>query len=51
MVGGGCAPLIATALQTATGASWPVSAYMLAVGLISLGAVLALRETRDLRST
>ena len=37
-------------IQTATGASWPVSAYMLAVGLISLGAVLALRETRTLRS-
>jgi MFS family permease len=46
VVGGGFAPLIATALQTATGASWPVSAYMLVVGLISLGAVLALRETR-----
>jgi MFS family permease len=46
VVGGGFAPLIATALQTATGASWPVSAYMLVVGLISLAAVLALRETR-----
>jgi len=45
VVGGGFAPLIATALQTATGASWPVSAYMLVVGLLSLGAVLALRET------
>ena len=45
VVGGGFAPLIATALQTATGASWPVSAYMLVVGLISLGALLALRET------
>ncbi len=44
VVGGGFAPLIATALQTATGASWPVSAYMLAVGLVSLGAVLLLRE-------
>jgi MFS family permease len=46
VVGGGFAPLIATALQTATGASWPVSAYMLIVGLISLGAVFALPETR-----
>ena len=46
VLGGGFAPLIASALQTATGASWPVSAYMLVVGLISLGAVLALRETR-----
>lgn len=46
VVGGGFAPLIATALQTATGQSWPVSAYMVAVGLVSLGAVLLLRETR-----
>jgi MFS family permease len=44
VIGGGFAPLIATALQTSTGASWPVSAYMLGVGLISLGAVLLLRE-------
>jgi metabolite-proton symporter len=44
VVGGGFAPLIASALQTATGASWPVSAYMLLVALISLGAVLLLRE-------
>ena len=47
VVGGGSAPLIATALQTATGASWPVSAYMLVVGLISLAAVLLLPETRQ----
>ena len=45
VLGGGFAPLIATALQTATGASWPVSAYMVVVALISLGAVLLLRET------
>ena len=46
VVGGGFAPLIATALQTATGESWPVSAYLFAVGLVSLGAVLLLREMR-----
>lgn len=34
--GGGFAPLIAIALQESTGASWPVSAYMLGVGLVSL---------------
>jgi metabolite-proton symporter len=51
VVGGGFAPLIATALQTATGESWPVSAYMFAVGLVSLGAVLLLRETRGQLAT
>jgi hypothetical protein len=44
--GGGFAPLIATALQTSTSASWPVSAYLLVVGLVSLAAVLMLPETR-----
>jgi MFS family permease len=46
VVGGGFAPLIATALQTSTGSSWPVSAYMLVVGVVSLVAVLLLPETR-----
>lgn len=46
LVGGGFAPLIAQALQTSTGTSLSVSAYMLAVSLISLAAVLAIRETR-----
>ncbi|HWD04344.1 MAG TPA: MFS transporter [Amycolatopsis sp.] len=41
VLGGGFAPLIATALQTATGTSLSVSLYMVAVALISLGAVLA----------
>jgi metabolite-proton symporter len=43
MLGGGFAPLIATALRSSTGTSLSVSAYMVAVGLLSLGAVLALR--------
>jgi hypothetical protein len=33
-------------LARPVGESWPVSAYMFAVGLVSLGAVLLLRETR-----
>ena len=39
------APLIATALQTSTGTSLSVSAYMIAVALISLIAVWAMPET------
>ncbi|MFD9959626.1 MFS transporter [Amycolatopsis sp. NPDC058986] len=42
VLGGGFAPLIATALQDATKTSLSVSLYMVAVGLISLAAVLAL---------
>lgn len=45
LLGGGFAPLIATALQSATGTSLAVSAYMIVVGLVSLAAVLAIRET------
>lgn len=41
VLGGGFAPLIATALQTSTGTSLSVSLYMVAVALISLGAVIA----------
>ena len=50
VLGGGFAPLIATALQTATGTSLSVSAYMILVGLVSLVAVWAMPETlgRDL---
>ncbi|MGH3611540.1 MAG: MFS transporter [Pseudonocardia sp.] len=46
VLGGGFAPLIATALYTATGTSLSVSAYMIVVGLVSLAAVAAIRETR-----
>ena len=46
VVGGGFAPLIATALQTSTGTSLSVSLYMIVVGLISLAAVLAIREPK-----
>ncbi|MEV3980432.1 MFS transporter [Nonomuraea sp. NPDC049758] len=46
LLGGGFAPLVATALHEATGTSLSVSAYMAGVGLISLVAVLAMKETR-----
>jgi MFS family permease len=45
VLGGGFAPLIAASLQDATGTSLAVSAYMVLVGLISLAAVIAMRET------
>ena len=46
VLGGGFAPLIAAALQASTGTSLSVSLYMVAVGLISLAAVYAIREPR-----
>ncbi|GAA4657692.1 MULTISPECIES: MFS transporter [Amycolatopsis] len=46
VLGGGFAPLIATALRNATGTSLSVSLYMVAVALLSLGAVLAFRPPR-----
>ncbi|OLT10770.1 MFS transporter [Pseudonocardia sp. CNS-139] len=45
VLGGGFAPLVATALQTSTGTSLAVSGYMVLTALVSLGAVLAVRET------
>jgi metabolite-proton symporter len=45
VLGGGFAPLIATALQTSTGTSLSVSTYMVTVAVISLLAVLAIQET------
>jgi metabolite-proton symporter len=44
VLGGGFAPLIAQALIGATGTSLSVSAYMVVVCLITLAAVLAMRE-------
>ena len=49
VLGGGFAPVVATALQSSTGTSLSVSAYMVAVAVISLLAVLAIRETRPVR--
>jgi metabolite-proton symporter len=42
---GGFAPIIATALLGWAGATWPVSLYLMALGLIALFAVLAAGET------
>jgi metabolite-proton symporter len=44
VLGGGFAPLIAAWLQASTGTSLAVSAYMVAVALVSLAAVYAIRE-------
>jgi metabolite-proton symporter len=46
VLGGGFAPLIATYLQSSTGTSLSVSAYMVGVAVISLLAVIGIRETR-----
>ena len=45
VLGGGFAPLIAAALQARTGTSLSVSAYMVLVAVISLVAVVLIRET------
>jgi MHS family shikimate/dehydroshikimate transporter-like MFS transporter len=42
---GGFAPIIATALLAWTGATWPVSLYLIALGLIAACAVVAAKET------
>ncbi|VVJ18418.1 Uncharacterized MFS-type transporter [Amycolatopsis camponoti] len=50
---GGLSPLIATALLAATGASWPISLYLVFLGCITLISVYFARETvqRDAVST
>jgi MHS family shikimate/dehydroshikimate transporter-like MFS transporter len=45
-ISGGFAPIIATALLAWAGATWPVSLYMIALGLIAAVAVIAAKETR-----
>jgi MHS family shikimate/dehydroshikimate transporter-like MFS transporter len=44
-ISGGFAPIIATALLAWAGATWPVSLYMIALGLIAAVAVIAAKET------
>jgi MFS transporter, MHS family, shikimate and dehydroshikimate transport protein len=44
-ISGGFAPIIATALLAWAGATWPVSLYMIALGLIAAWAVIAAKET------
>ncbi|MFC7401881.1 MFS transporter [Citricoccus sp. GCM10030269] len=46
IVGGGFAPLIATSLYAAFGASWPISLYVLALGVLALVTILPLRTGR-----
>jgi len=45
---GGFAPGIATGLLAWAGATWPISLYLIALGLISFIATLLAHETRDL---
>jgi MHS family shikimate/dehydroshikimate transporter-like MFS transporter len=44
-VSGGFAPIVATALLAWAGATWPVSVYMIALGLIAAVAVVVAKET------
>jgi metabolite-proton symporter len=45
VLGGGVAPLVATALYTSTGTATSVAVYMVVVSLISFVSVLAIKET------
>jgi hypothetical protein len=45
LLGGAIAPFVATALFSTTGNSWPITAYAVAVSLISWLCVLGLKET------
>ncbi|WP_188777878.1 MFS transporter [Marmoricola endophyticus] len=47
IVGGGVTPLLATAWVSGAGSSWPVSAYVLVVGAVSVVCLLLLTETKD----
>jgi MHS family shikimate/dehydroshikimate transporter-like MFS transporter len=42
---GGLAPIIATALLAWGGATWPVSLYLMALGVVVAVAVIAAQET------
>jgi MFS family permease len=50
ILGGGLAPIIATALLAATGSAWWITGYLAAMALISLTCIWILPETyrRDL---
>jgi MFS family permease len=51
LLGGAIAPFLATALFSATGNSWPITAYAVTVSLISWLCVLRLKETYQQRLT
>ncbi|MEV6899629.1 MFS transporter [Amycolatopsis sp. NPDC051372] len=47
VVGGGIAPIIATALVSASGGNpWPVAVYLIVVALITIGVLALTKETR-----
>jgi metabolite-proton symporter len=50
ILGGGLLPFVATALYASAGSSWPLTAYIVGLSIVSLLCVLPLRETyrRDL---
>ena len=45
VLGGALAPLVATELLASTGASWPISLYVLAMSAVSFACVFLLSET------
>ena len=45
VLGGALAPLVATELLASTGASWPISPYVLAMSAVSFACVFLLSET------
>ena len=47
-ISGGLAPVIATGLLAWAGATWPISIYLIILGLITIAATLAAAETRHL---
>jgi len=47
-ISGGLAPVVATGLLGWTGATWPISIYLVALAAITLAAALASKETKDL---
>lgn len=47
-ISGGFSPIVASSLLAWTGATWPISLFMIALAVISLVATLAATETRDL---
>ena len=51
VIGGGTAPIIATSLIALSGGeSWPVSAYLILIGLISTACTLLVKESRPARA-
>ena len=47
-ISGGLSPIVATSLLAWTGATWPISLFMIALAAVTLTATLAASETRDL---